>query len=453
MLKDTRLYQLVEPITKALEDNRQADIRPFLDGLSSAEIARLIDAMPKETRQLVWPYVSTEQVGEVLLSTHKKLRHELARSTQQSILVESLGHIQVDELADLDDDLPAEVLNAMSMVMGEQQRQRYETVKDYPDNSAGGLMNIDAATVRADVTLKSVQRYYRRLRVREEGLPEHLDSLMVVDRCHHLVGILPLITLVSADQNAVVDTVMQKVPSFFTPLQSDADVARVFADRDLLSAPVVDEDNHLIGRITVDDIIDVMRNQADKELLGRAGLDKSELMFGPLLPSSLRRALWLGVNLLTAFMAAWVIGLFEASIEKLVALAILMPVVASMAGIAGSQTLTVVTRGIALDQIGRGNFVKLLYHEISIGLINGVFWALLVSLVVYLWFGSWKLGIVFGASLLIGILTGAISGAIFPIALKRMKIDPALAGGVLLTTATDMIGLFCFLGSATLILL
>ena len=453
MPQNTKLYQKADLIAQVLEGDSQADIAPLLVGFTPPEIARLLDSMPTETRQLVWPYVSTEYMAEVLLAAHKDLRRELARHTQEAVLVESLGHIQADELADLDDDLPVEVLNAMASAMDEQRLQRYEMVKSYPDDSAGGLMDADAAAVRADVTLKSVQRYLRLLRTREGGLAEHLDSLMVVDRHNRLCGVLPLSILVSTDQNAVVDSVMQKTPSSFTPLQSDNEVARVFADQDLLSAPVVNDNGYLIGRITVDDVIDVMRNQADKDLLGRAGLQKADSMFGPLWSSSLRRAVWLGINLLTAFMAAWVIGLFEASIEKLVALAVLMPVVASMAGIAGSQTLTVVTRGIALDQIGQGNFAKLLRHEIGIGMINGVFWAALVSLIANLWFGDWLLGLVFGSSLLIGILIGAIVGAVIPVVLKRLGVDPALAGGVILTTVTDVIGFFFFLGTATLILL
>lgn len=453
MPQNTKLYQQADLIAQVLEDDEQADIAPLLVGFAPPEIARLLDSMPTETRQLVWPYVSTEDMAEVLLAAHKDLRRELARHTQEAVLVESLGHVQADELADLDDDLPAEVLNAMASAMDEQRLQRYEMVKSYPDDSAGGLMDVDAAAVRADVTLKSVQRYLRLLRAREGKLAEHLDSLMVVDRHNHLCGVLPLSVLVSTDQNAVVDSVMQKTPSFFTPLQSDREVARIFADQDLLSAPVVNDNGYLIGRITVDDVIDVMRNQADKDLLGRAGLKKADSMFGPLWSSSLRRAVWLGINLLTAFMAAWVIGLFEASIEKLVALAVLMPVVASMAGIAGSQTLTVVTRGIALDQIGQGNFAKLLRHEIGIGMINGVFWASLVCLIANLWFGDWLLGLVFGSSLLIGILIGAIVGAVIPILLKQLGVDPALAGGVILTTVTDVIGFFFFLGTATLILL
>ncbi|MCW8886331.1 MAG: magnesium transporter [Motiliproteus sp.] len=453
MPKSAKLYQQAGMIIQALDVDAEADIGHLIGGLNPAEIARLLESLPSETRRLVWPRVSIGHMAEVLLRVHKDLRRELARHTEEAVLVESLGHIQADELADLDDDLPIEVLNAMVTAMDEQRRQRYEMVKNYPDDSAGGLMDVDATAVRADVTLKSVQRYLRILRAREGELAEHLDSLMVVDRHNRLCGVLPLSILVATDQNAVVDTVMLRTPSSFIPLQADAEVARVFADRDLISAPVVNDDGRLLGRITVDDVVDVMRNQADKELLGRAGLDKGESIFSPLWLSSLRRALWLGINLLTAFMAAWVIGLFEASIEKLVALAVLMPVVASMAGIAGSQTLTVVTRGIALEQIGQENFIKLLRHEMGIGLINGAFWSSLVSLVAYLWFGDWLLGLVFGASLLIGILTGAIAGAVIPIALKRVGVDPALAGGVILTTATDMIGFFFFLGTATLVLL
>jgi magnesium transporter len=215
---------------------------------------------------------------------------------------------------------------------------------------------------------------------------------------------------------------------------------------------VIDDQGYLVGRITIDDVIDVMRDQADREILGRAGLDRHEDMFAPVINSSVRRAGWLGINLLTAFLAAWVIGFFEGAIERMVALAVLMPVVASMGGVAGSQTLTLVTRGMALDQIGRRNIWNLAAHELTIGGLNGVFWAAVVAAIAYYWFNDLMLGMVFGAAMLIVIFTGALVGTFIPLILKRVGIDPALAGGVVLTTATDAIGFFAFLGLATVML-
>jgi len=360
--------------------------------------------------------------------------------------------MQMDEIADLDDDLPMSVVDAMVKTMDIHLRERYEQVRLYPDDVAGGLMDVDATAVRGDVSLKAALRYLRRLRQREGSLPEHLDSLMIIDRHNHLMGTLPLSDLVSYDISTTVSEVMTRNIVGITPLTSAHEVARIFEDQDLLSSPVIDDKGHLVGRITVDDVINVMRDQADREILRRAGLDQHEYMFAPVINSSVRRALWLGINLLTAFLAAWVIGLFEGSIEKMVALAVLMPVVASMGGVAGSQTLTLVTRGIALDQIGRRNIWKLAMHELTIGGFNGIFWAGVVATIAYFWFNDLMLGMVFGAAMLIVIFTGALVGTFIPLILKRMGIDPALAGGVVLTTATDAIGFFAFLGLATVML-
>ena len=314
-------------------------------------------------------------------------------------------------------------------------------------------MDVDATAVRADVTLKAVLRYLRNIRRRDGALPEHLDSLMVVDRDNKLLGMLSLSKLVSLSGKKRVAEVCERGIPTITPETQAGEVARLFEDQDLLSAPVVDEGGHLLGRITVDDVIDVLRDEAEEEKFARVGLSQNADMFAPVAKSSTRRALWLGINLATAFAAAWVIGLFEASIEKVVALAILMPVVASMAGVAGSQTLTVVTRGIALDQVNSGNILRLLWHELGIGLLNGMFWALVVAVIAIYWFGDVPLGLIFGVSLLIGILTGALAGTLIPLVLKHLGVDPALAGGVVLTTATDAIGFLTFLGLATLVIL
>tara|TARA_B110000208_G_C11757412_1_gene425661 strand:- start:860 stop:1939 length:1080 start_codon:yes stop_codon:yes gene_type:complete len=358
----------------------------------------------------------------------------------------------MDEIADLDDYLPMSVVSAMVKTMDIQRRERYEQVKLYPDDVAGGLMDVDATAVRGDVSFSAVFRYLRRLRQREGSLPEHLDSLMVIDRHNRFMGTLPLSNLVSYDTSTTVSDVMICNVVGITPLTSALEVTRIFEDQDLLSAPVIDDKGYLVGRITVDDVINVIRDQADREVLGRAGLDQHEDMFAPVINSSLRRAIWLGINLLTAFLAAWVIGLFEGSIEKMVALAVLMPVVASMGGVAGSQTLTLVTRGMALDQISRRNIWKLAAHELAIGGFNGVFWAAVVAVVAYYWFNDLMLGLVFGAAMLIVIFIGALVGTFIPLILKRIGVDPALAGGVVLTTATDAIGFFAFLGLATVML-
>jgi len=447
-----RLQEQVNLITDTLEKNSDYSVSGFLESMSPAEISRVIESLPLDLRGPLWRQVTLFKKGEVLLELQGILRRSLIKQTDEQELIACLSVMQMDEIADLDDYLPMSVVSAMVKTMDIQRRERYEQVKLYPDDVAGGLMDVDATAVRGDVSFSAVFRYLRRLRQREGSLPEHLDSLMVIDRHNRFMGTLPLSYLVSYDAHTTVSDVMMHNVVGITPLTSALEVTRIFEDQDLLSAPVIDDKGYLVGRITVDDVINVIRDQADREVLGRAGLDQHEDMFAPVINSSLRRAIWLGINLLTAFLAAWVIGLFEGSIEKMVALAVLMPVVASMGGVAGSQTLTLVTRGMALDQISRRNIWKLAAHELAIGGFNGVFWAAVVAMVAYYWFNDLMLGLVFGAAMLIVIFTGALVGTFIPLILKRIGVDPALAGGVVLTTATDAIGFFAFLGLATVML-
>ncbi|MCG9697700.1 magnesium transporter [Shewanella sp. Isolate11] len=448
-----KFQHLVNSIDKALAENDSDAIQSILSQTSAPEIARLTESLPQKERLVLWQRVPNAVRAKVLLELNQESRRALIAQTDEQELVKSLSAVQMDELADIDEDLPITVISAMVQAMDSQRRQRYELVKHYPDESAGGLMDVDITAVRADVSLKAALRYLRRLRQREDGLPEHLDSLMVVDRNNVLLGVVPLSQLVSHDLNASVRQVMSTEVTHFTPLVSANNVAQAFKDKDLLSAPVVDEQHKLIGRITVDDVIDVIQEEADKEVFSRAGLDNHPDMFAPILRSSGRRGIWLGLNLITAFLASWVIGLFEASIEKVVALAVLMPIVASMGGVAGSQTLTMVIRGLALNQLNRNNIAKLIGHELSIGALNGGLWASVVAIIAYQWFGDWQLGIVFGAAMIIVLIAGVLAGTLIPPLLKKMGIDPALAGGVVLTTVTDVIGFFAFLGLATVIIL
>jgi magnesium transporter len=448
----TRLQEQVDLITDTLEKSPASGVSGLLEPMSPAEISHVIEALPLDLRTPLWLQLPRLSKGEVLLELQGELRRSLIKQTDEQELIACLSVMQMDEIADLDDDLPMSVVSAMVKTMDIHRRERYEKVKLYPDDVAGGLMDVDATAVRGDVSFNAVLRYLRRLRQREGSLPEHLDSLMVIDRHNHFMGTLPLSHLVSYDVSTTVSDVMVCNVVGITPLTSAFEVVRIFEDQDLLSAPVIDAKGFLVGRITVDDVINVIRDQADREILGRAGLDQHEDMFAPVINSSVRRAVWLGINLLTAFLAAWVIGLFEGSIEKMVALAVLMPVVASMGGVAGSQTLTLVTLGMALDQISRRNIWKLAAHELAIGGFNGLFWAGVVAVIAYFWFNDLMLGLVFGAAMLIVIFTGALVGTFIPLILKRIGIDPALAGGVVLTTATDAIGFFAFLGLATIML-
>jgi len=418
-----------------------------------AELGRLVEALPNKYRRTFWDLVPINDKGEVLLAVHRDLRLSLIKLTDEDTLLKCLSNLQMDELADIDADLPLNVVSAMVEAMDSQRKERYHTVKDFPDNTAGGLMDVDATAVRKDVSLKAVYRYLCKLRKKEGMLPEQLDHLVVIDRENRVQGTLHLSDLVSWDNSLSVSDVMKHDVPFIDSLQSASQVAQIFEDQDLTSAPVVDENKKLLGRITVDDVIDVLKKNAEEKLLAQAGLKNELDMFAPISHISFNRAIWLGTNLITAFLAAWVIGLFEASIQQIVALAVLMPVVASMGGITGSQTLTVVTRGIARDLVSRANIFALTFHELKVSFINGSLWAAVVFLISYLWFGDLKLGGVFALALFVVSLVGTLSGAIIPYLLKRMGIDPAIAGGVILTTITDAVGFLIFLGSATLILI
>jgi magnesium transporter len=319
----------------------------------------------------------------------------------------------------------------------------------YPEDSAGGLMSVDTITVRADVTLDVVIRY---LRMHAE-LPDTTDKLIVVDRNDRLKGILPLATLLTNDPALPVAAVMKSEVTGIPATMPDYEVARIFEDRDLVSAPVVGPDGRLLGRITIDDVVDVIREDAEHSVLSMAGLDEEDDTFAPVIKSARRRALWLGINLLTAFLASWVIGLFQATLEQVVALAVLMPIVASMGGIAGSQTLIIVIRGLALGQIGTANARWLMGKELAVTVLNGLGWAVVVAVISGFWFQNTHIGLIIAAALIVNLVFAAVAGLSIPFVLTRMNIDPAHAGSVLLTTVTDVVGFMVFLGLGTIFLL
>jgi magnesium transporter len=330
-----------------------------------------------------------------------------------------------------------------------QHRERVEAVLSYPEDSAGGLMNTDTITVRSEVTLDVVLRYLRML----EKLPDNTDSLFVTTRDNLFVGTLPLSEILTNDPELTVAQVMKRDTEVIRARMEDDEVAKIFETHDLFSAPVVDEHMKLMGRITVDDVVDVIRDEAEHSVLGMAGLTEEEDLFAPALPSARRRAVWLGINLITAFMASWVVSNFEGTLEKIVTIAVLMNVVASMGGIAGSQTLTLVIRGLALGQVSRSNRNWLVNKEIIVGLLNGIGWALVIAAIAVFWFSDLQIGYVIAAAIIINLFVAAFSGVAIPIILQKFNIDPAIAGSVILTTITDIVGLFAFLGLATFFLL
>ena len=350
---------------------------------------------------------------------------------------------------DILQDLPEERIEDVLEAMDEQDRARLEFILHYDEDTAGGLMNTDVLTIRADVSMEAVTRYLRRKR----DIPIKTNRLMVLDRDNRLVGMLRLALLITEDPQ---DLVSQHMETDFPGIlvhTSAHEVAQMFEQRDFISAPVVDEHGHLLGRITVDDVMDVVREEGERSLMATAGLNEEDDAFDRALKSARRRTPWLGINLATALLAAWVIGLFEATLQQVVALAILMPVVASMGGIAGSQTLTVVIRGIALGTVGASNARWLLMKELAVGFASGVLWAVVVAVVAIAWFESVTLGVVAGVAIVLNLVVAAVAGATIPLLLKRLDIDPALAGGVILTTVTDVVGFVAFLGLGTALLL
>jgi magnesium transporter len=421
--------KLVSQLTHSLEQENDHELLVSIEKYHPAKLGRLLESLPNKYRDDFWSLIPVNGKGEVLLSVHRELRQFLIKRTSEADLLKCLSTLQMDELADIDADLPLPVVSAMVEAMDSQRKERYQTVASFPDNTAGGMMDVDATAVRKDVSLK------------------------VVDRNNKVHGTLYLSDLVSMDNSLSVGDVMKNDVPLIDSLQSATQVAQIFEDHDLISAPVVDQNNYLLGRITVDDVIDVLKNSSEQRLLASAGLNEELDMFAPVAHISFNRAIWLGTNLITAFVAAWVIGFFEASIEQLVALAVLMPVVASMGGVTGSQTLTVVTRGIARDLVSSANIVSLTFHELKVSFINGLLWAAVVFIITILWYDDWKLGGVFALALFVVSLTGTLSGALIPIALKKLGVDPAIAGGVVLTTITDAVGFLIFLGTATYILI
>ncbi len=436
-------------LADSLDSGALSLVKQQINDLHSAEIASLLESLPQENRLIVWKLIDPELTGDILVEVNDEVRSGLIEQTDDQSLISAAASLETDDLADIFNDLPDVVLHQVVRSMSNQDRRRLQSVMAYDENSAGGLMNLDMISIRPNVNLDVVLRY---LRQRGE-LPDNTDKLFVVDKDDQFIGILNISDLLTQDSKKSVSDVMLTEEKALNPLLSSNDVALFFEDYNLVSAAVVDDDNQLIGRITVDDVVDVIRDEADRSILNMAGLDEDDDMFAPIVRSAKRRAFWLGINLFTAFLAAWVIDLFSATIEQIVALAVLMPIVASMGGIAGSQTLMLVIRGMALNQIGKTNARWLLWKELAVGALNGLLWASVVALITGFWFQSTSLGLLIAAAMATNLIAAALAGATIPMILKRINIDPALAGGVVLTTVTDIIGFASFLGLATIFLI
>ena len=443
-MKTSRLAAL----RSALEQGSMRHGQRMINSMHPAEIASLIESLPPAKREIVWEFVDPEIEGDVLIELNDEVRAELIGGMDAEELIAATEGMEVDDLADLIGDLPETLNERVLRSMDAQDRDRLSAVLAFEEDSAGGLMNLDAITVRPDVTLEVVLRY---LRMRGE-VPDRTDRLFVVNRHDKYLGGVDITRLLTEDPEKTVGEVMDSTVEGIAPEAPAREVAKLFEDRDLVSAAVVNDAGRLLGRITIDDVVDVIREEADHSVMSMAGLAEDEDMFAGVLTSARRRAVWLTVNLATAFFAANVVGLFEATIEKVVALAVLMPIVASMGGIAGSQTLVLIIRGLALGQIEQTNARWLLIREIAVGLLNGALLATLVAVAAGFWFGKWMIGLIIFAALMINLLAAATAGVTVPLILRRLGVDPAIAGGVVLTTVTDTVGFASLLGLGTLFL-
>ena len=436
-------------LKRALDQGTARQVQRLVNSLQPAEIASLLESLPGAQRELVWDLVDPELEGDVLVELNEEVRADLIREMDTEELVAAAEGLEVDDLADLLADLPEAVNQRVLRSMDSQDRERLSAVLAYDADTAGGLMNLDTVSVRPDVSLETVLRY---LRMRGE-LPEKTDALFVVNRHDRYLGTLSLPRLLTEDPECTVGEVMDTAAQAIEPETPANQVASLFQDHDLLSAPVVSPGGRLLGRITVDDVVDVIRDEADHSVMSMAGLDEEADMFADVVPSARRRGVWLGINLATAFLAAWVVGLFEGTIQTIVALAVLMPIVASMGGVAATQTLTLIVRGLALGQIERANARWLIAKEISVAVLNGLAWATVVAIVAMLWYRDWRIAGVIFCAMVINLLAAALAGVIVPLTLKRFGVDPAVAGGVVVTTVTDVVGFASLLGLGTLVLL
>jgi len=445
--QDMPRHELVENL---VHKQHEAGLRAKLDSLHPADIAYILEALPREERLYVWDLVKAERDGEILLEVSDAVRESLIETMDPEELKAAAGSLDADELADLAPDLPPEVIEDVFQSLDSEGREQLRAAMSYPEDSVGALMDFDMVTVRDDVTLEVVLRYLRRF----DELPDHTDKLFVVDREDHLEGILTVETLLISDPEKTVAEVMRSEPVIsFTPEDEADDAAQAFERYDLVSAPVIDSERRVIGRITVADAVDFIREESEAEILSQAGLREEEDIFASVWSSVKNRWAWLAVNLVTAFVASRVIGLFEDSIEKLVALAALMPIVAGIGGNSGNQTVTMIVRAIAMGQVEPSAMTRLLKKELGVALINGVVWGSLLGVLAWWLYGNVDLGLVMTGAMTLNLLLAACAGVVIPMLRQRLGADPALGGSVMITALTDSGGFFIFLGLATLFLL
>ena len=437
----------LQNLMTALEASEHDEAKQQIKELHPGEIALLLEAIQPKDRSILWPGIEISIQGEILKEVNEDVQSQLIDEMTVDSLVKATEKLDTDDLADIVPNMPESAVHSLLLTLDFKHRERLNKVLSYPENSAGGLMNTDFITVRPDVSIRAVIRYLRLLK----EMPVDTDQVFVVDRNFNYLGSLLITSLLTEEPKQMVETLINN--DFSKPINADTDeseVALLFEQRNLISAPVIDENNQLVGRITIDDVVDVILDQAEHSVMSMAGLDEDEDVFAPIFQSTKRRSIWLGVNLITVFIAVYCIGLFEATLQQKIALAILMPVVASMGGIAGTQTLIIVTRGIATGKVTTANIKALVNKELAVSGLNGIIWSIVIGLITYYWFSDLLLSLIIALAIITNLVVAAFSGAFLPLLLSKLKIDPALAGGVILTTITDVIGFVAFLGLATL---
>jgi magnesium transporter len=436
-------------ISESLSDGTFVQVRKLLHDLQPGDVALLLESSPTKTRNELWQLIDADFHGDVLEELSEDVRNGIISKMVPSSVVDALEDMDTDDLAETLSSLPETVLQSILKSMDAQDRLRAEKALSYGEDTAGFMMNTDTITLRPDVSIDVVLRY---LRLKGE-LPENTDTLYVVNRHDNLLGTVPVTKLLTSSPDISVNEIMNEDAKTIPVNMSDSEVAGMFERYDWLSAPVIDANKTLVGRITIDDVVDIIREDAEHSMMSMAGLDDEEDTFAPVGQSTKRRSIWLGVNLVTALMAAAVSDLFEATLSQLAVLAILNTIVPSMGGVAGNQTLTLVIRGMALGHVSQSNAVWLVKKELAIGFLNGIIWATLIASVIALWKQDFMLGVVIAFAMLMNMIAAGLAGATLPIIMKRLNIDPALAGSVILTTITDVVGIFAFLGTATLFLI
>jgi len=437
--------ELLLEVQNILENYSIKNLDLFLAELHPSEISDLLESMESSNRAELFERLDPKKRGEVLSESSVSIRNSLIEFVDPEGFINETSSLEPDDLTDIIQDLPEPMADQVLLSMDAQNRNRVAESLHYPSDTAGGLMNVDVLTVRPDVEVDVVLRLLRRF----GPVPENQNQLFVVDRSNKLVGSVMLLNLLMAEPEIRIGDLMQKVGIPINAFTDAREVTLIFERYDLIEAPVINEDNKFLGFISVDDVVDVLMEETDRSRLSSAGLATDYDMFAPIIKTSSKRSVWLAVNLATAFLAAWVIGLFETTIENMVALAVLLPVVASMGGIAGTQTLTIVIRGLSIGQVGSANSKSVVFREIIIGFFNGCLWALVVALISSFWFDNVGLGAIIASAMVVNMVTAGFFGAMIPLTLNKLGIDPALAGGVMVTTITDVVGFFAFLSLAS----